>query len=242
MRRRLGWAVALVTPLLVAPCARAAEVALGATLGSARVWRGITFNTTPVLEPHLYLRTGGRVPAVFGVRGTVDIGDEGGAFDAEGFSELTLSATLELPLGLRASYIELLYPGPRLPRGFRVTREVAFGWLWSGIVEPGVMIHYDVDSVDSYFVEAYLGRTFALSERTRLTLEAEAGHAAAGFAAVEGIERGGLHHYDVGARVVFRPTADLDLTARAAFAGTFNESLPIQPVGFYATVGVNVRP
>jgi len=215
---------------------------MGADVSSARVWRGITFNSTPVLEPFLTVTTSGQVPILLAVRGTIDVGDAGGQIDAEGFSELQLEATIQLPRGFTASYAELLYPGAHQPRGFPVTREVSLGWLWSGPIEPGLMVHYDVDRVDDYFIEAFVGRTFVLSEKTRLTLEAEGGHAGARFAEAQGAQRGGFHHYDVGARVIYHPSERLGLTLRAAYAGTFHQSLPRQPVGFHATVGVSVGP
>jgi hypothetical protein len=240
MRRRLTWVATWLAALLASSGAQAAEVSLGAEVASARVWRGQTFNSTPVLEPFLRVDLLGRVPLVVSVHGTVDVGDEGGAFDAEGFSELQVEAGLDLPHGFKASYTELLYPGPRQPRGFPVTREVALGWLWLGALEGGIMAHYDVDRLDSVFVEAFLGQTFALSDQTRLTLEAEAGHAGEAFGVAAGSSRGGMHHYLLGARLVYQPTEHLRLTTRAGFAGTFDESLPRQPVGFHAAVGVSV--
>jgi hypothetical protein len=157
-------------------------------------------------------------------------------------SDVQLEAALDLPRGFKASYVEFLYPGPRQPRGLPVTREVSLGWLWVGPVEPGIMAHCDVDRIDDVFLEAFLGRTFNLSERTRLTLEAEAGYAGKRFGEAEGSGRGGFHHYVLGARVAYQPTERLGLTARAGYAGTFHESLPRQPVGFHAVVGVSVTP
>jgi hypothetical protein len=242
MCRRTACIPTLIAAALLACTAQAAEVTVGADLASARVWRGITFNSTPVLEPFLRAGGFGRLPLLVSVHGTIDIGDEGGTFDAEGFSELELEAALDLPHGIRASYVEFLYPGPRKPRGIPVTREVSLGWLWIGPIEPGVMVHYDVDNIDDVFVEAYLGRTFRLAERTHLTLEAEAGHAGKRFGAAEGSGRGGFHDYSLGALVAYRPTESLGLTVRAGYAGTFHEALPRQAVGFYAAVGVSLAP
>ncbi len=234
----LRWLSACVLLLLPAPRVGAADAVLGADVASARVWRGQVFNASPVLMPSLLLSGFSRLPLELTVSGAIDIGDDGGRFDAEGFSELTLGARLNLPAGFRVAYDELLYPGPHQPRPFRVTREASVGWHWDGPIEPAVTLVYDIDAIDDHFVLVRLARSFALSEKTRLWLEGETGHAGARFGAVQGADRGGFQHYDLGVRLSFLSTDRLRLTARAAYTGTWREALPKQPLGFYATVGV----
>jgi hypothetical protein len=224
--------------LLLAPRVGAADAALGLEVASARVWRGQVFNSTPALMPSLTLSRFSSLPLEITVDGVIDIGDEGGRFDAEGFSELQLGARLVLPGGFRATYAELLYPGPHSPRGLGVTREASLGWRWQGPLEPAVMVSYDVDRVDDVFVLVSLARSFTLSEKTQLRLEGETGHAGSRYGALQGSARGGFQHYDLGVRVAFLSSERMRLTARAAYAGTWHEALPQQSLGFYATIGV----
>jgi hypothetical protein len=234
----LRWLPAWGLMLLPAPRVGAADAALGLDVASARLWRGVVFNSSPVLAPALTLSHFSTWPLEITVDGVIDIGDEGGRFDAEGFSELQLGARLKLPAGLQVAYAELLYPGPHKPRGFGVTREASLGWSWRGSIEPSVTVVYDVDQIDDGFVVVGLARSFTLSERTQLALEGESGYAGKRYAAIQGAARGGFQHYDLGVRVTFLSTDRLRLTARAAYAGTWQEALPKQPLGFHANIGV----
>ena len=234
----LRWLPAWGLLLLLAPRVGAADAALGLDLTSARVWRGQVFNSTPALTPSLTLSRFSSWPLEITVDGVIDIGDEGGQFDAEGLSELQLGARLVLPGGFRASYAELLYPGPHSPRGIGVTREASLGWRWNGPIEPAVTVSYDVDRIDDVFVLVSLARSFVLSEKARLRLEGETGHAGSRYGALQGSPRGGFQHYDLGVRLAYLSTERMRLTARAAYSGTWHEALPQQSIGFYATIGV----
>jgi hypothetical protein len=242
-RHTLIVAATVVTAFASAGRSRAADAVVGADIESAHIWRGITLNRDPVIQPHLTvsgLKFAGR-PLVLHVLANYDVGNEGPGVATSNFSELDLEARVNLGGGLSFSYAELTYPGQAPRRGFDATRELTFAWSASGPIEGSAAVHYDVGEIDDYFLEAAVGGGFAVSDRSRLAIRALAGYAGRAFALRYGGGRAGYYQLDLSMRVEYRPTERLGLTAMVAYAGTLHQALPKQVVGFYGGVGATVR-
>jgi hypothetical protein len=228
--------------LLGAGPSHAGDVALGADLWSSRVWRGITLNPGPVIQPHLAvegLRLAGR-PFAVRVLANYDVGNDATGLATSNLSEIDIEAQLDLSGGLSLSYAELTSPGQLVRRGFESTRELTLAWRAKGPIDATATLHYDLDAVRDYFFEAALGHTFPLSEKSGLSLRAEAGQCGRPFARRYGGGRGGFFQYDLKAGISYRATDRVGLTATVAYAGTFHQALPKQGVGFYSGVGATV--
>jgi len=94
----------------------------------------------------------------------IDIGDAGGTFDAEGFSELQLGRPWIYPGG-QGLLRRVPLPGIQAAAGLAGHARGLARLALDRADRAGVMVHYDVDRLDTAFVEAYLGRTFASHRR-----------------------------------------------------------------------------
>jgi hypothetical protein len=242
-RHTLVAAATVLTALVSAGRSRAADAVVGADLASAHVWRGITFNRGPVIQPHMTvsgLELAGR-PVILRVFANYDVGNDDPEVATSNLSEIDLEARLDIGGGLSFAYAELTYPGQTPRRGFDATRELTLAWRVSGPIDGSAAVHYDAGEIDDYFLEAALGRGFAVSDKSRLALRALAGYAGRSFAIRYGGGRGGYYQFDLSMRIDYQPTEHLSLTATVAYAGTFHQALPKQLVGFYGGVGATVR-
>ncbi len=245
----------------------AAEATLGADLSSAHVWRGITLNPGPVVQPQLTV-TGlslAKLPVTVRVFANYDVGNDSTIARRPNLSEVDLEARLDLTGGFSFSYSELTYPGQAeaepssaaagesstptetplagqpFQRTFESTRELSLGWRIMGPVDASAVLHYDVREIRDYFLEATVGRGFPLSDKSRLTVEALVGYAGRQFAKIYGGTRGGYHHYDVNVHVDYKPTEHLALVATVTYTGTFQAPAPKEAVRFYGGLGAAVR-
>jgi hypothetical protein len=243
MRYPIVAAISALTALAGAGPCRAADAALGADVASSHVWRGLTISRGPVVQPHLAVsgvKLVGR-PVTVRMFANYEVGNENPGPATSNLTEIDLETELDLSWGFSAAYTELSYPGQILRRGFDSTRELTLAWRRRGLIDGSVALHYDVGEIDDYFIEAALGSTFAVSDKSELALRALAGHAGRPFAERYGGHRGGFYQYDLSVRVDYRATERLGLTATVAYTGTFREALPQQVVGFYGGVGATVR-
>ena len=252
-RRKRACLRAGLALVFAAARAAAADATLSAEIDSANVWRGLTLNSTPVFVPQLDVR-GLKLygaPIVVHTRGYLNIGDEGGILPTGKLAKVDLQLDLELPAGFTASYIEYLFPttiglreerpGEPARSNYLATRELALGWRYRGALQPWVTVYRDVGEIDDVFVELGLERAFKLSEQAQFDVGAVAAYAGKRYALDHGGTRAGFHNYDLRTKLSFRATAALSLSVQAAYTRSFRDSLPTQPVGFYAGVAASVR-
>jgi hypothetical protein len=191
---------------------------------SAYVWRGITFNDSPVLQPSLDVSKNG---FGFNVWGNFDLDEyyDGYPNDNE-FSEVDLTVYYGFKISemdVTFGYIEYLFP-----EGPNGTREIygSLGLpLFAGF-SAGFNLYYDIDEVESYYTD--LSLTYALELMEKLTLEAGAkiGYAGEDFAeAYSGGEEDGLHDWGLSASLSFAATETLSVGAKIAYTDSLDSDV-----------------
>jgi hypothetical protein len=230
---------AILAALAVSSEAGASEATLATDVNSAYVWRGITFNDGPVLQPSIDvsgLKIGGR-PLGINVWANMDLGDFDGALKSGEFSEVDFTLTLGLPAGFDAGVTEYLFPA-----GAASTRELTVSWSKELPVTPSLAIYYDFGTIDDYFATASLAREFTLNEKTKLGIEGLVGIAGDDFSRAYGGQKGGLYHYSLSGRLSFNPTEKISLGASLSYSGSFDktEGLPDQPVNIHGGVSASL--
>jgi hypothetical protein len=225
--------------------AQAADSSVSLYFSNTYIWRGINFNDSGVMQ--LSLDTGsislGENSALsFNVWGNMDIGTDVG--DAEDvlssgdWSEVDLTATVELPRGFSVGYIEYLFPG-----GAIGTRELFAGWSKDMVISPSVTFYYDVDEVEDFYATVGLGHSISLSEKASLDLGGLVAFAGEDFAAIySGGTEGGLYNFDVNAALSLAPSEKVGLGLVVGINDTLNEdALPDELTqGFYFGASVSV--
>ncbi|MBN2370341.1 MAG: MltA-interacting MipA family protein [Vicinamibacteria bacterium] len=211
----------------------------GADLNSAYVWRGITFNNGPVLQP--WLDVSGIMIANGVSLGTnvwmnVDIDDYDGALKSGEISEVDLMLTLSLPKGFKAGYVEYTFPGGALG-----SRELFGGWSGGSGVILAVNAYYDVDEAEDFFATVGVGKGLKLGEKADLRLDASAGFAGEKFAQAYSGRDGGLYNYVLSAKLSYTVSAKASLAAMAGYTDSFDEKiLPEQNATFYVGIGLSL--
>jgi len=164
--------------LLVAPAAfAAAEVSVTLDAASAYVFRGVTFNDGPVLQPGLEVALPSGL--VLGAWGNIDIDDYDGSLVENQFSEIDIYGSYALPvelLDVSIGYTEYTYPGAEGDADREVG--VSFGTALE-MVELGLGIYYGLDGgiEKSLYVELSAGTSLELAEGVGLDLGATVGYA-----------------------------------------------------------------
>ena len=160
------WAALMAAGVLIAlPSTQAAEVTVGADVISAYVWRGITLNADPVVQPSVNIVHPSGI--VLNIWGNFDLGDDNKAYKENQFSELdiALSYTVELdPIAITFGYTEYTYPGmgdfdeeTRIPSQGSEDREVFIGA--SADVLPGLSL-----GVKAYYEYEHVKDLYAIAE------------------------------------------------------------------------------
>lgn len=219
--------------------AGAADASAGVDLNSAYIWRGITFNGTPVAQPWLDvsgIKLGEGVSLGANVWTNVDLGDWDGKLKSGEVSEVDLTLTLTLPKGFKAGYIEYTFPA-----GIGGSRELFAGWSGTKVVTLSANAFYDLDEGEDYFGTLGVGKAFTLSPKASLSLDAQAGFAGEDFAKTYGGSEGGLYHYNLAAKLSYKATDKLTLGASLGYTGAFDEAkLPEQDASVYGGVSLSL--
>jgi hypothetical protein len=176
---------------------QAAEVTVGTDVSSAYVFRGITFNDGPVVQPYVEVEG---LPVTFGVWGNLDIDDYDDTLESGQFSEIDIYASYDLPLpteavGLSLSYTEYTYPSG----GGDADREVGLTLGADVILAPYVSVYYGLDgSIEKgIYVEAGLGYGLEIADGLELSLGAAIGY----LSPDEGED--GFHQYELSAALSY---------------------------------------
>jgi hypothetical protein len=229
---------------LVAAQGMAADASGGADLCSAYVWRGLTFNDGPVVQPWLDvsgIKIARGVSLGVNVWTSVDLDDYNGLRKSGEVWEADFTFTLTLPKGFKAGYIEYTFPTGLAEQLTMGSRELFAGWSGTKGLTLTANAYYDVDEAEDFFATVALGRSAKMSEKASLNLEAQVGLAGEKFARVYGGTDGGLYHYAITSKLSYKASEKATLAATAGYTGNFNEKvLPKQDASFYAGLGVSV--
>lgn len=242
-----GWLSGLAgLGLLTLPATvRAADPSVGVDFYTAYVWRGITIQDTPVLQPWVDISGisfGKDVSLGVNVWGNFPLSDwkKDGQLRADGgeFSEFDATLTLSLPKGFKAGYTEFTFPTTAAIQylGFR---EVFTGWTGSFGVDVSANVYYGVHEITSIYGSVSVGRAFALSPKLKLTVEGQAGACGKEFAQIYGgaDRKAGFSNYGFMAKLAFTPTEKITLGVNLGHVGSLDKSvLPAQPIKFLGGV------
>jgi hypothetical protein len=227
-----------------AGAAGAAEVTGTVDVGSAYVWRGITFSKGGVAQPSLDV-SGiklGQVGLAVNVWGNFNLSSSDGRVQSGQFSEVDLALSASLPKGFRVGYIEYVFavggttePGPTEPS----TRELMASWSRAMAVTPTISLYYDVEQIDDAFLLLSLARRLALSKTTGAVLTVEGGYAGKRFAQYYQGAKGGPYYFNVMGRLSYQVNDKLGVSALVGYADGFDRAvLPKQDARFYFGVSL----
>lgn len=157
---------------LVAGGAYAAEASISLDVASAYVWRGITLNDGPVLQPGLEVSG---IPVTLGVWGNVDLSDYDGTLEEGWFSEVDLYASYDIPIpgetfGMTLGYTEYLYAYA----GGDADREANLTAALDVIAAPWLTAYYGFHGPmeKNLYVEGGVGHEMTFAEKVGLDLGA----------------------------------------------------------------------
>lgn len=219
-------------------------VEVSAEFHSAYIWRGLTFNDGPVIQPAVDIsgiEIGG-IPIGVNIWSNLNVDDFDGAVRENQFSEVDITLSAELGAGFTALFIEYIYAAGASAdpsTGVPGTREIALSWSREMVFTPTFTLYYDIEEVDGAFLQFSLAREFALSPKTSVGVQADVGLASGAFARYNGGECGGLYQVQALAKLTYQATDRLSLYASAAYTDGFtHRSLPRQPTDFYGGFGI----
>lgn len=211
------------------------ETSGGADLGSAYVWRGITFNDGTVFQPWLDVTKG---PFNVNVWVNYDIDDYDGALDGGEYSEIDLSASWTFDLEIvdvSVGLIEYTFPG-----GGPGTTEIYSGVSYDTPIENlglSLTVYYDIDELKDYY--ASLGVSYSYEIKEGITID---GSLSLGFAGDEYSASGDGGMYDLGVSVAvsYAYKEDISFSASVNYTTTMDEDiLPEQDVETYFLIGAS---
>jgi len=169
-------AAAALTAALLTGAARPvlADASVTLDIASAYVFRGITFNDGPVVQPGIEVTLHG---LTIGAWGNLDLDDYDGAVEKNQFSEIDWYLAYGIPVGLAEigiGYTEYTFPGAEGD----AEREVSLGVGFDVPLAPELAVYYGVDGgiEKDLYLEAGLGHGFALMDGLELDLGATIGY------------------------------------------------------------------
>jgi len=151
-----------------------ADASVSVDLASAYVFRGVTLNDGPVLQPGVEVRG---LPIDLGVWGNVDLDDYNGALADGEFSEIDIYASYTLPteaVEVSVGYTEYTYPNARA----EADREVSLSAGLDLPLAPSATVYYGFDGgIDKQvFAELSLGHKLEVGENLAIELGASAAY------------------------------------------------------------------
>ncbi len=231
----LASALAVAAPAV----SRSADVTVDADLVSAYVWRGITFNNDPVIEPSVDVAH----PSGLGLNvwANFDLGDYDDQVQSGEFSEIDLTLTYAVPVesfDLSVGAVSYTFP-----QGSDNSHEV----FVNASVEPlpgltaGVDVYYDFDEVDDFYGSLSAAYAYELNEKLALEAGAAIGAAGSDFALYyNGTEESGFHDWNVSLTATYAQSEAVELGAFIAYTDSADsEVLPDQDVDVYGGASVS---
>ncbi len=151
-----------------------AEITLSLDVASAYVFRGVTFNDGPVLQPGMEAEIG---DFVIGVWGNIDLDDAGGDLEKGQFSEIDVYAAYSLPvtfMDISIEYCEYTFPGAE----GKAERELALVFGLDVPLSPELLVAYGVDGGirKDLYVELSVGHEMDVKDLFSVELGATIGY------------------------------------------------------------------
>lgn len=219
------WAALMTAGVLAAlSSAQAAEVTVGADVVSAYVWRGITLNADPVVQPSINIVHPSGI--TLNVWGNFDLGDDDQVYKENQFSEIDIALSYAIaldPLEITFGYTEYTYPGmgdfdeeTRTPSQGSEDREVFVGA--SAEVLPGLSLgvkaYYEFEHVKDVYAIAEMAYGMEITDALSVRVYGSIGYT--GKDASEGGEAG-FHEYLLGISSAYAITTNLEVSAFVNF-------------------------
>ena len=241
--RKTTMMIFLAAVLMIAGTSFGADVTTAIDVNSAYIWRGQTFNDGVVVQPSVDVAAGN---FGFNVWGNLDADDYDDQVDSGEFSEIDLTLTYAIesgPVGLTAGYIEYLFPTTEMGGG-EGTREL----FLDASMEPadglslGITAYYDVDEVEEYYLNPYIGYSIALEDGLGIDLGASVGYVGDDFSA-DG--DAGFNEYNLTLGLGYDINDMTSVSATLGYTDAIDDDvLPdvdddgLQDVNFYGGVGI----
>ena len=237
MTKSILLSIFMVMAVLNAGSVFAADVTTAIDVNSAYVWRGITFNDGMVVQPSVDVAAGN-----FGLNvwGNLDADDYDDSLDSGEFSEIDLTLTYGIdagPVGLTAGYIEYLFPTTDVGGG-PGTREI----FLDACVEPadglsaGITAYYDIDEVEDYYLNVYMGYGLAMDSGVSIDFGASAGYAGDDVSA-DG--EAGFHEYTLSLGMGYEINEMISVSANIGYTDAIDDDvLPEQDVDVFGGAGI----
>ncbi len=190
---------------------------IGVDVATKYVWRGQLLTDDPVVQPSITLSRGGLSLNVWGSIDATDINE--GSGDEYRIQEvdytLSYGFTPTEGLDIEAGFISYTFPGTGLP----TTEEVYGSASLSNVpLTPTLVVYYDVDEVDGFYVNLGIGHTFQLTEKLALGLGAGIAWADSDYNnAYFGVDDGGLGDVSVSAALDYAVNERLSISAHVGY-------------------------
>ncbi len=235
--RKTMMLVFLAAMVMSAGSAFGADVTTAIDVNSAYVWRGITFNDGMVVQPSVDVVAGN-----FGLNvwGNLDADDYGDTLDSGEFSEIDLTLTYAVaagPVGLTLGYIEYLFPTTDVGGGLG-TREI----FLDASLEPadgvstGITGYYDIDEVEDYYLNVYMGYGMAMDSGLSIDFGASAGYAGDDVSA-DG--EAGFHEYTLTVGAGYEINEMVSVSATLGYTDAIDDDvLPEQDTDVFGGAGI----
>lgn len=151
-----------------------AEITLSVDVASAYVFRGVTFNDGPVLQPGMEAEIG---DFVIGVWGNIDLDDFDGTLEKGQFSEIDVYAAYALPvefMDIAIEYCEYTFPGAE----GKAEREVALAFGMDVPLSPTLLVAYGIDGgiKKDLYIELGVGYEMDVADMFSVELGATIGY------------------------------------------------------------------
>lgn len=231
MKPSIGYLIAAGLLAVCVCAATAGENTVGVDVNSAYVWRGVTRNDGPVVQPWVDLT----VMEGFGVHvwGNLDLDDYDGSVDDGEFSEFDVTLSYVVSAGrfeYGFGYVEYLFPHSMTNETEGGTREI-FGLVGVDLgrgFSAKAQVYYDFDEVEDFYGNLGLIYARELSDGVRSEVSASAGYAGKDMAAGED---GGWHEWTLGLSLAYDVRESIILNGRLAYTDSLDEDvLPDQNV------------
>lgn len=228
----------------------AAEVTVGADVVSSYVWRGITLNADPVIQPSVAIEHPSGL--ALEIWSNFDLGDDDGAYAERQFSEIDfdLSYTADLDMvSVTLGYIEYTFPGLGVlvgdeEEGFDMQasadREIYLGVgaeLVPGL-DLGLTVYQNLATSDGTYV--VLGAEYGYEVADGLTL-ALGGTIAYGAEGATAGGEAGMHDYSITLSGAYEVAEGLELSAFVTYVDSIDsDALPTEVIreDFFGGVGI----
>lgn len=240
MRTLHSWSAACVVAaflIIGTPQANAADVSVGADLASAYVWRGVTLNDGPVIQPSIDVAGPGYIG--LNVWGNLDLDDYNDTLESGEFSEIDLTASYAIPVegfALGIGLIEYLYPDAPEGAADAGTREVyaEAGYDIFDALSVGGFFAYDIDEVNDFYANVSTSYKMDVSEDLSMSLTGVIGFAGDDFSS--GADSG-AHEYNVNLSASYLAMENTELGAYVAYTDSVDDDVLIdQETDFYGGV------